>query len=87
MVDDGAAQSSALRSCIGGPAGYVRTLAAVERGSRLMTDLHQHPPMTLGRLHARHAWILPVVAVLFVLLALGAAFDALPWDKPNFDDT
>jgi len=41
--------------------------------------------MTLGRLHARHGWILPVVITLFVLLALGAAFDALPWDKPIFD--
>jgi membrane-associated phospholipid phosphatase len=50
-----------------------------------MTDLHQHPPMTMARVHARHAWILPVTAVLFVLLALGAAFDALPWDKPVFD--
>jgi undecaprenyl-diphosphatase len=49
-----------------------------------MTDLHQHPPMTLARVHARHAWILPVTAMLFVLLALGARFDALPWDKPIF---
>ena len=50
-----------------------------------MTDLHQHPPMTLMRVHARQAWILPVTAVLFVLLAAGAAFNALPWDKPIFD--
>jgi undecaprenyl-diphosphatase len=50
-----------------------------------MTDLHQHPPMTMARVHARQAWILPVTATLFVLLALGAAFDALPWDKPIFD--
>ena len=50
-----------------------------------MTDLHQHPPMTMGRVHARQAWILPVTAVLFVLLAIGAAFDALPWDKPIYD--
>jgi membrane-associated phospholipid phosphatase len=50
-----------------------------------MTDLHQHPPMTLARVHARHAWILPVTAALFVLLALGARFDALPWDKPIFE--
>lgn len=38
--------------------------------------------MTMARVHARHAWILPVAIVLFALLALGAAFDALPWDKP-----
>jgi undecaprenyl-diphosphatase len=50
-----------------------------------MTDLHQHPPMTMARVHARQAWILPVTAVLFILLAVGAAFDALPWDKPIFN--
>lgn len=50
-----------------------------------MTDLHQHPPMTMMRVHARQAWILPVTAVLFVLLAIGAAFDALPWDKPIYE--
>ena len=50
-----------------------------------MTDLHQHPPMTLGRLRARHGWILPVTALLFVVLAVLAAFDALPWDRPIFD--
>jgi undecaprenyl-diphosphatase len=50
-----------------------------------MTDLHQHPPMTMRRVHARQAWILPVTAALFVLLAIGAAFDALPWDKPIFE--
>ena len=31
-----------------------------------MIDLHQHPPMTMARVHARHAWILPVTARLFV---------------------
>ena len=41
--------------------------------------------MTLARLRARHAWILPVAAVLFTLLAIGAYFDALPWDKPIFN--
>ena len=44
-------------------------------------DLHRHPPMTLARLRARHAWILPVAIVLFTLLAIGALFDALPWDQ------
>src|SRR5215475_14652176 len=51
----------------------------------MVSDLHRHPPMTLARLRARHAWILPVAAVLFSLLALGAYFDALPWDKPIFN--
>jgi undecaprenyl-diphosphatase len=41
--------------------------------------------MTMARVHARHAWILPTAAVLFVLLAIGATFDALPWDKPIFN--
>ena len=41
--------------------------------------------MTMGRVHARHAWILPVVATLFVVLAILAAFDALPWDQPIYD--
>lgn len=50
-----------------------------------MIDLHQHPPMTMARVHARHAWILPVTATLFVLLAIGAAFDLLAWDKPIFN--
>lgn len=50
-----------------------------------MTDLHQHPPMTLGRVHARHAWILPVVGALFVVFAVLAKLDALPWDQPIYD--
>ena len=50
-----------------------------------MTDLHQHPPMTMARVHARQAWILPVTAVLFILLAVLAALDALPWDKPIYE--
>ncbi len=40
-----------------------------------------HPaPYTLGHLHARHPWVLPAVGVAFVLLAVGAAFNFLPWD-------
>lgn len=45
-----------------------------------MTDLHAHPPMTLGRVHARANWLLPLVALVFVLLAIGAAGEWLPWD-------
>jgi membrane-associated phospholipid phosphatase len=41
--------------------------------------------MTLARLRARHAWILPIAAVLFSLLAIGAYFDTLPWDEPIFN--
>src|SRR6478672_5080497 len=51
----------------------------------MVSDLHRHPPMTLARLRARHAWILPVAAVAFVLLAIGAYFDRLPWDEPIFN--
>jgi undecaprenyl-diphosphatase len=45
-------------------------------------DLHVHPPLTLGQLTARHRWLLPTAAGLFALLALGALFGALPWDRP-----
>ena len=45
-------------------------------------DLHVHPPMTLAAFTARHRWLLPTAAGVFVLLALGALLGALPWDKP-----
>jgi undecaprenyl-diphosphatase len=38
--------------------------------------------MTLTRLHDRVGWLLPIVATVFALLAVGAAADALPWDRP-----
>lgn len=47
-----------------------------------MTDLHVDPPLTMGRVHQRVPWLLPAVAAVFALLAVGAAFDALPWDRP-----
>ena len=50
-----------------------------------MTDLHVHPPMNFGRVHERFGWLLPAAAVLFVVLALGAAVEALPWDQPITD--
>jgi undecaprenyl-diphosphatase len=34
----------------------------------------------MAHLHARHRWIVPLAAIAFVLLALGAAFGMLPWD-------
>lgn len=38
--------------------------------------------MTLARTNARQPWILPAIFVIFVVLAAGATFNALPWDKP-----
>lgn len=46
-----------------------------------MTDLHRDPPMTLRRMGEAQRWLLPVAAGAFVLLAIGAAVDALPWDR------
>jgi len=48
----------------------------------LHLNLHLHPPMTLRRIEARLGWVVPVAALLFVLLAVGAAADLLPWDEP-----
>jgi membrane-associated phospholipid phosphatase len=50
-----------------------------------VSDLHAHPPMTLTRVHARAGWLLTVALGLFALLAVGAAFDALPWVQPIHD--
>jgi undecaprenyl-diphosphatase len=41
--------------------------------------------MTLGRVHDRIGWLVPVLAVVFCLLAVGAALDSLPWDRPITD--
>ena len=46
-----------------------------------MTDLHLRPPITLAEIHRRWGWLLPSVTVLFVLLAIGAATNRLPWDE------
>ena len=56
----------------------------------MSTDVHvgeiaprdHRSPYTLGQFHARYPWVLPVGAALFVLLAVGAAFDLLFWDEP-----
>lgn len=45
-------------------------------------SLHTHPPFTIGRVHDRFGWLLPIAAGLFALLAIGAALEALPWDQP-----
>jgi len=47
-----------------------------------VTDLHLDPPMTMGRVHAGQRWILPVAAVVFVALAIGAMAGWLFWDEP-----
>jgi membrane-associated phospholipid phosphatase len=47
-----------------------------------VTDLHLDPPMTMGRVHAVQGWILPVAAVVFVALAIGAMAGWLFWDEP-----
>jgi len=38
--------------------------------------------MTMARVHAVHQWMLPVAAIVFSILAVLAAADALPWDAP-----
>ena len=45
-------------------------------------DLHLRPPMTVGTVHAAHQWILPTAAILFSVLAVGAAAGWLFWDEP-----
>jgi undecaprenyl-diphosphatase len=47
-----------------------------------VTDLHLDPPMTMGRVHATQRWILPVGAIVFVALAIGAMGGWLFWDEP-----
>jgi undecaprenyl-diphosphatase len=44
--------------------------------------LHVDPPATLTQVGARHRWLLPAAASLFVALAVGAVFHSLPWDEP-----
>ncbi|MGH9135309.1 MAG: phosphatase PAP2 family protein [Ilumatobacteraceae bacterium] len=52
-------------------------------GGRLLGTRHTHHlPMTLWRVHARRPWLLPALAATFVVLAVLARFDALPWDGP-----
>lgn len=40
------------------------------------------PPVTLAHLHARHRWIVPAAATAFLMLAVCAAHEWLPWDRP-----
>jgi undecaprenyl-diphosphatase len=41
--------------------------------------------MTMARVHARHTWILPLAAALFVVLGVLAFFNAVVWDKAIFN--
>jgi membrane-associated phospholipid phosphatase len=50
--------------------------------SGAVTDLHVDPPMSMARVHSIHRWVLPVAAIVFSILAVLAAADALPWDQP-----
>jgi undecaprenyl-diphosphatase len=58
-----------------------RVLADEMEVTRASTSPHPSP-YTLERFHGHHGWVLPTVAVTFTLLALGAAFNLLPWDGP-----
>lgn len=40
------------------------------------------PPVTLVDVHRRHRWIVPVVAAVFLALAVGAKLGWLVWDAP-----
>jgi undecaprenyl-diphosphatase len=51
----------------------------------LRPDLHVRPPMTLTWLAARSRWVLPVVAGVFVVLAVCAVAGWLPWDRSIHD--
>ncbi len=53
--------------------------------TRLPLSTRMEPPLTLRRVHARHPWAMPFTAALFVLLAAGAAYGQLPWDRPITD--
>ena len=45
-------------------------------------NLHTEPPLTMREVHAQARWILPVAATLFLIFAILALLDALPWDRP-----
>jgi membrane-associated phospholipid phosphatase len=43
------------------------------------------PPFSMLHLHAHVPWIIPAAGVAFVVLAVLARLDALPWDRPITD--
>jgi membrane-associated phospholipid phosphatase len=60
-------------------------MSGLAADSKEVTNLHLDPPMTLGRAHAAHRWILPSAAVAVCGLAVGAVEGWLFWDKPITD--
>lgn len=54
----------------------------VADGASVGTRLAHYAPATLGDLHVRARWLLPLLAVLFVVLAGAAATGHLAWDLP-----
>jgi membrane-associated phospholipid phosphatase len=44
--------------------------------------LHPNLPFSAIRLHGRAPWIIPAAGGLFIVLAVVARLDALPWDRP-----
>ena len=45
-------------------------------------DRDHRSPYSMGEFHARYPWVLPVFAIIVSLLAIGATFEWLVWDKP-----
>jgi undecaprenyl-diphosphatase len=46
-----------------------------------MTDLRADPPITLRRLRDRWPWMMPALVATFVVLAVAAAWELIPWDE------
>ena len=61
---------------------------ADRRGDRLQghaqtkPDLHTVPPLTMRDLQSGMRWLVPAAGGTFLVLAVLAALDALPWDRP-----
>src|SRR5262245_14137236 len=67
----------------GAPAGGAVNGAASTVAHRLRRPpLHHDPPLTMRRVESRARWLLPVLAAAFIVLAVLARIDALPWDRP-----
>jgi len=54
----------------------------LEVPAREKRDLHAAPPLTMRELQSRARWIVPAAAGTFLVLAVLAAVNALPWDRP-----
>jgi undecaprenyl-diphosphatase len=49
------------------------------------TSEDHRSPYSMREFHARYPWVLPVAAIVFSVLAVGAALDWLVWDQPITD--